>query len=151
RSVQPNAGFGRSPTDAAAPSGHADGTISTWSLSVEYTIVPIGEAHIAGFHASIDEVAREHRYLALLEGPPLGETEAFVRKNIGKGNPQFVAESAGRVIRWCDAIPMERPVFSHRAVLAMGVLAPFRGRGIGRALIDATLTAARTKGVQRID
>jgi len=33
----------------------------------------------------------------------------------------------------------------------MGVLASFRGQGIGRALIDATLTAARSKGAQRID
>ena len=120
---------------------------------MDYRVVPIAERHIRGFHASLDEVARERRFLAFLEAPPLAETEAFVRKNIEKRNAQFVALSAAdeRVIGWCDATPSERPVFAHRATLGMGVLASFRGQGIGRALIDATLTAARSKGAQRID
>jgi ribosomal protein S18 acetylase RimI-like enzyme len=33
----------------------------------------------------------------------------------------------------------------------MGVVAAFRGRGIGRSLINATLLAARAKGVERVD
>lgn len=118
---------------------------------MDYRIEPIGEGHIRGFHASLDEVARERRYLAFLEAPPFAETEAFVRNNIDRRNPQFVALAEERVIGWCDATPMEHPVFAHRAILGMGVLAPFRGRGIGRALLDATLTAARFKGVERVD
>jgi ribosomal protein S18 acetylase RimI-like enzyme len=118
---------------------------------MDYRVVPIAECHIRGFHASLDEVARERRFLAFLEVPPLAETESFVRKNIEKRNAQFVAVADERVIGWCDATPSERPVFAHRATLGMGVLAPFRGQGVGRKLIDATLAAARLKGAQRID
>ena len=49
---------------------------------MDYSVLPIAETHIRGFHASLDEVARERRYLAFLEAPPFAESEAFVRKNI---------------------------------------------------------------------
>jgi hypothetical protein len=40
-------------------------------------IVPISPAHIEGFHRTLDLVARERRYLALLEAPPLESMRAF--------------------------------------------------------------------------
>jgi energy-coupling factor transporter transmembrane protein EcfT len=36
-----------------------------------YQILPITEEHIKSFRAAVDSVAREHKYLAFLEGPPL--------------------------------------------------------------------------------
>jgi len=114
-------------------------------------IIPIAEGHIAGFHAALDRVARERKYLAFLEAPPLAELEAFVRKNIAKGNPQFVALDDSDVLGWCDITPMERTVFAHRGSLGMGVLPEFRGKGIGRRLLEATLAAAHLKGLARID
>jgi ribosomal protein S18 acetylase RimI-like enzyme len=33
----------------------------------------------------------------------------------------------------------------------MGVVPEYRGRGVGRALVEATLPAARSKGLARID
>lgn len=117
----------------------------------DYRIVPIDESHIRGFHASLDEVAREHRYLAFLEAPPFADAEAFVRENIAKHHPQFVALVEDRVVGWCDATPMQRPVFAHRAVLGMGIVAAFRGRGIGRALIETTLAATKARGIERVD
>jgi hypothetical protein len=33
--------------------------------------MPIAEAHISGFRAALDSVARELRFLAFLEAPPL--------------------------------------------------------------------------------
>ena len=58
---------------------------------MDWVIEPIAGAHIAGFHAALDRVARERRYLALLEAPPLERTAEFVRGNIAGGNPQYVA------------------------------------------------------------
>jgi ribosomal protein S18 acetylase RimI-like enzyme len=113
--------------------------------------VPIAEAHIAGFHAALDRVARERRYLALLEAPPLERTAEFVRGNIAGGNPQYVAISGDAVFGWCDVTPMERAVFAHRGVLGMGVVPEYRGRGVGRALVEAALAAARRSGLARID
>jgi ribosomal protein S18 acetylase RimI-like enzyme len=116
-----------------------------------FHVVPIAEEHIGGFHAGVDRVARERRYLAFLEAPPLTETEVFVRKNIAQRNPQFVAIENNTIIGWCDVTPIEMEVFAHRGTLGMGVIPEFRGRGVGRRLIEATLIAARGKGLMRID
>jgi ribosomal protein S18 acetylase RimI-like enzyme len=66
----------------------------------------------------------------------------FVAGNIAHGHPQFVADDAGRVVGWCDIFPSPREVSQHVGVLGMGVLPAYRGRGLGRRLIAATLGAA---------
>ena len=116
-----------------------------------WQVLPIAEEHIEGFHSSLDRIARERKYLAYLEAPPLAETQAFVRKNIAQQNPQFVAVDSNTVVGWCDITPMERPVFAHCGSLGMGVIPEYRGKGIGRRLIEMTLSAARAKGLTRID
>ena len=56
---------------------------------VDCDIVPIAENHIPGFRAAVDAVAREKKYLAFLEAPPLEETTKFVLNNIEQKNPQL--------------------------------------------------------------
>ncbi len=114
-------------------------------------IVPITTDHIDSFHRTLDFVARERRFLALMEAPPIESTRAFVQGIIKQGHPQFVAVSASEVIGWCDALPKPRPVHAHVGVLGMGLLPPFRGQGIGRQLIEKTLDAARDLGLSRIE
>lgn len=118
---------------------------------MNYRIVPIAEYHIDGFHAAVDSVAREHRYLAFLEAPPMDATRAFVCTNIREGHPQFVAEIDGAVVGWCDIIRRDRPVFHHCGFLGIGILAQYRGLGIGRALMSATIAAAFSRGMSRIE
>jgi RimJ/RimL family protein N-acetyltransferase len=114
-------------------------------------IVPIAESHIDGFHRTLDFVARERRYLSFLEGPPLEGARAFVLDHIKRGRPQFVVVSAGEVVGWCDVTPKERPIYAHVGVLGMGLLPPFRGKGIGTALIRRSLAAARAFGFHRVE
>jgi ribosomal protein S18 acetylase RimI-like enzyme len=114
-------------------------------------IVPITPAHIDGFHRMLDFVARERRYLALLEAPPLESMRAFIPDNIRKGYPQFVVLSDGEVVGWCDVLPKPWPIHAHVGVLGMGLLPPFRGRGIGRRLIEKAIGAARELGLSRIE
>jgi RimJ/RimL family protein N-acetyltransferase len=114
-------------------------------------VVPIEERHIDGFHRTLDYVARERRYLAFLEGPPIESTRAFVIENIKRGHPQYVAVATGEVIGWCDIIPKGRPIHAHGGVLGMGLLPQFRGQGIGTNLIRSTLAAARTIGFHRVE
>jgi ribosomal protein S18 acetylase RimI-like enzyme len=114
-------------------------------------IVPITQDHIEGFHRALDFVAREGRYLAFVEGPPLENTRAFVLDHIQRGHPQFVAVSAGEVVGWCDVTPKERPIYAHGGVLGIGLLPRFRGRGIGTNLIRSTLAATRTIGLHRVE
>jgi hypothetical protein len=47
-------------------------------------IVPIAQDHIESFHRALDFVARERRYLAFLEAPPLESMRAFVLDNISR-------------------------------------------------------------------
>jgi ribosomal protein S18 acetylase RimI-like enzyme len=114
-------------------------------------IVPITQDHIDGFHRALDFVAREGRYLAFVEGPPLENTRAFVLDHIQRGLPQFVAVSAGEVVGWCDVTPKERPIYAHGGVLGIGLLPRFRGQGIGTNLIRSTLAATRTIGLHRVE
>jgi RimJ/RimL family protein N-acetyltransferase len=115
-------------------------------------IVPITQDHIDGFHRALDIVARERRYLAFLEAPPIEATRAFVLDNIKRGYPQFVAVSAdGEVVGWCDVTPMSRLVQAHRGVFGVGLLPQFRGRGIGAKLTKKPLAAARAFGLHRVE
>jgi hypothetical protein len=71
-----------------------------------FSIVPIAEDHIDGFRAVVDSVARERRYLALLEAPPPEESRKFVAENIRKRCPHYVALGCwpgGRVARRSNA------------------------------------------------
>ena len=118
---------------------------------IHVNIVPITEAHIEGFWSAVDSVSRERKYLAFLEGPPINTTRDFVLNNINGNWPQVVAMSDGELIGWCDITALDRPVFAHIGSLGMGVLAAYRGQGVGKALISAALQKARAKGLTRIE
>ncbi|WP_054309794.1 GNAT family N-acetyltransferase [Mesorhizobium sp. 1M-11] len=115
------------------------------------TIVPMAEAHIEGFHHALDTVARERKYLAFLEAPPLPGTRDFVRGMIEKRNPQFVAVVQDEVVGWCDISRHERPVHAHRGTLGMGIIPAYRGHGLGQQLIETTLEEARRQGIVRVE
>lgn len=117
----------------------------------DFQILPIAEEHIEGFRSVVDAVARERRFLALLEAPPLAQCAEFVRGNLEQKNPQVVAVAEGLVIGWCDIIRNTRPVHSHVGILGIGVLKPWRGRGVGRALLRAALAQAWTSGFTRVE
>lgn len=120
-------------------------------VAMPANIVPIEESHIAGFYRTLDIVAKERRYLAFLEGPPLEAIRTFVLEHIKRGHPQFVAISAGEVVGWCDVTPKERPIYAHVGVLGMGLLPEFRGQGIGTDLIRRSLAAAKASGFHRVE
>ena len=114
-------------------------------------IVPIAEMHIPGFHAVLDRVARQRRYLALVEAPPLATTREFVLRNIERGAPQWLAIDGEAVVGWCDIVADEREPCRHCGRLSMGVHPDYRGRGIGGRLLAATLAAAERRGLERIE
>jgi RimJ/RimL family protein N-acetyltransferase len=114
-------------------------------------IVPIAEVHIAGFRECLDIVAREKRFLALIEAPPLEQVRSFVRTNIANDVVQFVALDDGRVIGWADIFAAWQPALAHCGNLGIGVLPAHRGRGIGGELLRACLAKARQKGITRVE
>jgi ribosomal protein S18 acetylase RimI-like enzyme len=114
-------------------------------------IVPIESRHVAGFREVLDGVARERRWLAYLEAPSPVRVRSFVRNGLANGMVQFVAVDDGRVVGWCDVNPKSHSTLRHSGVLGMGVAASHRGRGIGSALLTATLEAARARGLTRVE
>jgi ribosomal protein S18 acetylase RimI-like enzyme len=118
---------------------------------VSIEIVPIERRHIAGFHAVLDGVAREGRYLAFLEAPPLARVRRFVLNGFGNGTTQYVALDRERVVGWCDVTPKTHSTLRHSGILGMGVAATHRGQGLGTRLLSTTIDAAAGGGLTRIE
>lgn len=103
------------------------------------------------FRACVDAVMRERQFLAFFEAFSPEQTAQFVTDNIAQGNPQFVAVDDDRVVGWCDIRRDPVPVYHHSGHLGMGVAKDYRGQGLGKQLIEATLNDARQKGFERIE
>lgn len=115
-------------------------------------IRPIRAEDAASFHAVLDAVCRERRYLATFEAPPLERVREFVAGTVKAGHPQFVAEDAGRIVGWCDAISGDATTgVQHIGRLGMGLLPEYRNRKIGRRLIEATLDRCRALGLEKVE
>ncbi len=114
-------------------------------------IKQIEPQHVDGFHAVLDAVARERRYLAFLEAPPIEAARVFVENNLARGYPHLIALSDDQVVGWCDITPMNRPIYAHCGVLGMGLLPAFRGQRLGTRLIRAALAEARRIGLHRVE
>ena len=103
----------------------------------------ITEADVPGFHMSLDAVARETSFLRGNQAPPFDAVASFVLNNIESRNPQFVAVTQEeKVVGWCDIIRGRGAHERHLGELGMGVIAEWRGFGIGKRLLVETVAAA---------
>lgn len=114
-------------------------------------IVPVAESHIESFHSCLDSVCREKKYLGKIEAKPLQQFGAWVKECIADDVTQFVAVDGSTVVGWCDITPAWSHAIRHRGTLGMGVVAPYRSRGIGTRMLTACLAKARTRGITRIE
>ena len=115
-------------------------------------IVETTDAHIEGFHSCVGVVARERRYIGLLDAPPLGASRAFVQSVVANRGVHVVAVDAdGNVVGWCDIARFPLEGFQHSGRLGMGLLPHVRGHGIGRRLAQAAIDAARERGMERVE
>ncbi len=114
-------------------------------------ILPIERRHIAGFREVLDSVARERRYLALTEAPPMAQVRRFVLGNLRSGAAQVVAVEEGRVVGWCDVRPRTRETQRHSGVLGMGVASTHRGMGVGARMLQVTLESSFASGLTRVE
>jgi hypothetical protein len=84
---------------------------------MDIPIVPIAAEHIESFYRALDIVARERKYLVLLEAPPLPQIREFVLNIIRNRDPQLVALADGEVVGWCDIRRQFFPAHAHRGTL----------------------------------
>jgi RimJ/RimL family protein N-acetyltransferase len=106
---------------------------------------------VEGYRRALDVVARERKYLTMLQAEPEPDTLHFVKSNLENGNPMMVALAGEKVIGWCDVRREFFPSRAHRGTLGMGLLPEWRGRSVGRRLLEATLAQARRSGFKRIE
>ncbi len=118
---------------------------------MSYPVVPIELRHIESFGDCVGEVARERRYLAIVEGFPVEQNALWVAVNRSRGNPLHVALDGERVIGWCEIRREILPGRGHGGTLGIGVRGPYRGAGLGRRLIEAALADAWRRGFERIE
>ncbi|MGI9247341.1 MAG: GNAT family N-acetyltransferase [Steroidobacteraceae bacterium] len=112
-------------------------------------IVPLGKEHLPGFHAALDRIAREERYLAMLQAPTFTRTRRIVLESLREGAIHLVALIADEVVGWCDLRPKAAVMLRHSAVLGMGVVAEWRGQGLGTRLLASALDMADARGIRR--
>jgi ribosomal protein S18 acetylase RimI-like enzyme len=112
----------------------------------------IRESDVLSFRDALDSVCRERLFLATFEAPPIESVQKFVSTNVQRDLPQFVAVEGDEVVGWCDAIPGDPESGSaHVGRLGMGVRKNYRGRKIGRRLIEATIEKAGAIGLEKIE
>jgi ribosomal protein S18 acetylase RimI-like enzyme len=119
--------------------------------STDVTLRRSSPADDEGIWRCLDAVARERRHIAMVEAPTLEQVHAFLSTASERGIIQFVAVAGSQLIGWCDVIRKPIEGFRHSAVLGMGLLLPYRGRGLGSALLGAVLAEARSQGISRVE
>lgn len=105
----------------------------------------------ASYHDCVDSVARERRYLGSIEAPPLEKAYAFMDRLLADGMPFIVAVGAGKVVGWCDISRATMAGAQHCGHLGMGVLAGYRGMGLGGRLMLSALETAKSAGIERVN
>jgi hypothetical protein len=91
-------------------------------MSSDLRIVPSESRYLESFCSTLDAVARERRYLMILEAPSLDGILQFVAENQRRGGVQFFAvDSADQVVGWCDVNRHRFEGHRHCGALGMGL------------------------------
>jgi len=116
-------------------------------VSVRY----ISKADITGLHAALNSVVQERKFLLTTETPAMENHSLFVRNNIACNHAQYVALHNGSIVGWADVIPHQKELTKHVGLLGMGVVADYRGQGIGKELLAQTVEHAKVSGLKKVE
>ena len=117
---------------------------------MEIDIRPIQLSDTASFRQAVGSVAREKRFLMTTDAFSLERTTEFVSKNIDNNYAQYVAISDGEVVGWADIVPKSCPSEKHCGGLGMGIIAPYRGQGLGDRLLANAIRHSWDIGLTRL-
>ena len=106
---------------------------------------------IDGFHACLDSIARERKYLGFTIAPSLEETRTSLIKDMERDVIRLIALDGSKVVGWCQIKPGSWEGYTHMGWLQMGVHKDYRGQGIGIALLSQALEEARIRGLERVE
>jgi RimJ/RimL family protein N-acetyltransferase len=101
-----------------------------------------------GLVQTIDAVCSEGRWMKTTRFEPTpGWTHALEEPDC-LCHLLLVAEDAGHVVGWCRTFPSENG--AQATTLGIGLLPPYRDRGIGTALVRRSLRWTRERNYQRV-
>ncbi|MFO1458390.1 MAG: GNAT family protein [Verrucomicrobiota bacterium] len=101
--------------------------------------------------ACIDAVSRERRYLGNTSGFSAEQTREFITSLSDSGGIQVVAVAEAQIVGWCDVTPIPFEGMRHVGRLGMGLLPPFRGKGLGRRLVREVLSQVFAVSLKRVE
>jgi len=105
---------------------------------------------IPSFCQAMGKVAEEKRYLLTTETPSIEKMTKWVESYIEQPHAHSVAEDNGVIVGWTDITPLKRQSLCHVGNLGIGVVAGYRGQGLGQRLISRTIKQAWKIGLERI-
>jgi hypothetical protein len=83
--------------------------------------IPTALQYADSFHATVDLVARERRYIGFVEGPPIESTREFLRRVLAGAGVQMLAVTpTDSIAGWCDSVRNPHEGFRHVGRLGMG-------------------------------
>ena len=103
--------------------------------------------HIQGIRSAFDAVAREGRYFSSSEASALDHFAPWMENNLHGAFPQIVALDGDTVVGWSIVCSNDQPFLRHCGTLFIGLLPGWRGHGIGRRMLAASLEGARGGGL----
>lgn len=106
---------------------------------------------ILAHRRAVETVAAERVYLGSVTLPPFGPERAFARRLIENNWPIYAAMDGAELVGWADVTKVDGPETEHRGILGMGLLAPYRGSGLGGSLLSACMIHARRCGISKVE
>lgn len=118
------------------------------SPSRQAVIKHLGCQHSQALWQLLNHVVAEGKYLAAERPYPLAKIEQFMHANSIANNPVFGCFVGEQLIGWCDA--MRTASQSQRARLGMGLAAPYRGLGLGQAMLEHLIQHCPKLGIEQL-
>ena len=115
---------------------------------VEIRKITVDDAE--SFSRMHNSIASERKFFSMFVGANVERAIAWLSNDIAKGNHLYAAVDGSEVVGWCEICRIDSPAHRHCGELNMGLVATYRGQGLGRALINACLDDATGARISRV-
>ncbi|MFC4449911.1 bifunctional helix-turn-helix transcriptional regulator/GNAT family N-acetyltransferase [Halorussus aquaticus] len=117
----------------------------------EFVIRPARQEDLSGIVGAIRRVAEQGSYIvAESVADEIDHDEALLRHNEIESRMFFVATVGDEVVGWVHLYAPELDKLAHTAELTVGVLADYRGHGVGSHLLERGLEWAASNGYEKV-
>ena len=112
-------------------------------MDTNFDIVYSNEKYAESYNKTVDEVARERKYLSTVNGFSLDSSKWFINHMVSNKYPQYFLILNENVIGWCDINPKDVPEYQHVGILGIGILKDYRNKGYGKKLLLKSINHAK--------